>query len=67
MTDKYSHVLNLAESRKAVGLLAQSIDATLPAKPSPESILSTVRAVVATLTTENLAEKKAELLALLAN
>jgi integrase len=66
MTDAYSHVLNLAESRRAVGLLAQSIDTTGPAKASPESILSECRAIAQTLTPANVAEKKAALLALLA-
>jgi integrase len=67
MTDKYGHVLNLAESRKAVGLLADSIDINKPAKASPESVLSECKALVKALTPANLAENKAALLALLAD
>jgi hypothetical protein len=48
-------------------MLADSIDVNGASNASPESILSEARAIVETLTAENLAEKKAELLALLAS
>lgn len=64
--DKYAHVLDDTESRKAVGLIADSIDTTAPGKASPEELLKQARAMVEAINSKTWKGKKAELLALLA-
>jgi integrase len=65
MQDKYAHVIDRAESRKAVALLADSIDGEKAAKVPPEIILAQAREIAERLDTSNAAECKAALLALL--
>jgi integrase len=62
MTDRYGHVLDAAESRKAVGLLADAIDTTKPAKSAPEVILREAKAIAESITAKNWRQKKTALL-----
>jgi integrase len=63
MTDKYSHILDMGESRKAVALLADTIQ---NGKSEAAPDLKQVRALVETLAPENANDTRAKLLSLLA-
>jgi integrase len=67
MTQSYTHTSQPA-ARQAVAMLpSMTDDKAEPIKVSPEAAVKEIRAIVNTLTPANLAEKKAALLALLAN
>jgi integrase len=63
MQDRYAHVLDMGESRKAVALLADTIE---NGKSEAAPDLKQVRALVETLAPENANDTRAKLLALLA-
>lgn len=65
MTQVYTHTSPLAARQAVAALPSMMGDTTQPVKVSPESILRECKAIAASITPENLAEKKAALLALL--
>ena len=66
MTRHYTHVGQLAASQAIAALPSITDDKVKALKADPESIVKGIKAIVRTLTSATLADKKAELLALLA-